>query len=233
MRSWRHPRRGRHRASPTPRRAPARRVRTTRGQTQNTDPAACRHRLARVFPNGPAVVRLLVEAGADPNARQPGDETPLHWAASSDDADVAAALIDCGADINAPDGSIGTPLANAVGYGCWRSRGSSSPEAPGWMSHGRQPPSACSTASSRLLGDHPAPEQLSQAFWHACSGGQRRAAEYLLASGADLNWTPDYARCTPLDAAAGQEPTATTSSAGSAITAPVRPTRTPERRLVA
>jgi hypothetical protein len=71
------------------------------------------------FPNGPDVVRLLVDAGADPDARQPGDETPLHWAASSDDAHVAAALIDAGADINAPDGSIGTPLANAVGYGCW------------------------------------------------------------------------------------------------------------------
>ncbi|MGZ6697445.1 MAG: ankyrin repeat domain-containing protein, partial [Solirubrobacteraceae bacterium] len=39
------------------------------------------------FPNGPAVVRLLIEAGADPSA--PGadgpSETPLHWAASSDD----------------------------------------------------------------------------------------------------------------------------------------------------
>jgi uncharacterized protein len=33
------------------------------------------------------------------------------------------------------------------------------------------------------------------------AGGQRRAAEYLLAQGADLNWTPDYADGTPLDAA--------------------------------
>ena len=37
------------------------------------------------FPNGPEMVRLLVEAGANPNARQAGEETPLHWAASSDD----------------------------------------------------------------------------------------------------------------------------------------------------
>src|SRR5919204_2612358 len=71
------------------------------------------------FPHGPETVRVLVEAGADPNARQPGEETALHWAASSDDWHVAAALIDAGADINAPDGSIGTPLENAVGYGCW------------------------------------------------------------------------------------------------------------------
>src|ERR1700682_4282682 len=33
------------------------------------------------FPNGPQVVRILIEAGADPNGRSPGDETPLHWAA--------------------------------------------------------------------------------------------------------------------------------------------------------
>jgi ankyrin repeat protein len=71
------------------------------------------------FPNGPEIVRLLIVAGAEPDAGVRGDETPLHWAASSDDWHVAAALIDAGADINAPDGSIGAPLANAVGYGCW------------------------------------------------------------------------------------------------------------------
>src|SRR5438309_5279393 len=54
------------------------------------------------FPNGPDIVKLLIEAGADPNALTtggdsetpgPGSETPLHYAASSDDVDVAAALI--------------------------------------------------------------------------------------------------------------------------------------------
>ena len=44
---------------------------------------------------------------------------------------------------------------------------------------------------------------MSQAFWHACTGGQRRAAEFLLSRGADLNWEPDYAYGTPLDAAIG------------------------------
>src|SRR5437868_6862587 len=77
------------------------------------------------FPNGPQIVRLLIDDGADPNTLTtsrgaettgPGDETPLHYAASSDDADVAEALIDGGADIEVPDGSIGTPLDNAVGY---------------------------------------------------------------------------------------------------------------------
>jgi uncharacterized protein len=45
---------------------------------------------------------------------------------------------------------------------------------------------------------------VSQAFWHACSGGQRRAAERLLAAGADLNWEPEYAHGTALDAALGR-----------------------------
>ena len=73
------------------------------------------------FPNGPQIVRILLAAGGDPNARDPekGSETPLHWAASSDDVDVARALIDGGADIDVADGSIGTPLDNAIGYGCW------------------------------------------------------------------------------------------------------------------
>jgi uncharacterized protein len=63
------------------------------------------------FPNGPDVVKLLISAGADPSAPATGrngdnGETPLRWAASSDDVDVAAALIDAGADIEAPGGSI-------------------------------------------------------------------------------------------------------------------------------
>src|SRR5215210_390051 len=48
------------------------------------------------FRNGPGVVEELLAAGADPSAPLVGGinpETPLHWAASSDDVDVAAALI--------------------------------------------------------------------------------------------------------------------------------------------
>ena len=155
------------------------------------------------FPNGPQIVALLIEAGADPDARSPGDETALHWAASSDDVDVAAALIDGGADIEAPDGTIGTPLGNAVGYGCWH-------VARHLVDRGArvdQPWHAAALGMlgrlEELIGDQPSPEAVSQAFWHACAGGQRRAAEYLLARGADLNWTPDYAKGTPLDAAMG------------------------------
>jgi hypothetical protein len=47
----------------------------------------------------------------------------------------------------------------------------------------------------------PTPQQLTDAFWQACHGGQRRMAEHLLALGADLNGTPSWADDTPLDAA--------------------------------
>ena len=153
------------------------------------------------FPNGPQIVGLLVESGADADARQQGEETPLHWAASSDDWHVAAALVDAGADVNAPDGSIGTPLENAVGYGCWDvarllvARGADVGQP--WVAAAL----GLLEQLAHLLGDSPTSEQASQAFWHACSGGQRRSAEYLLGRGADVNWIPDYAQRTPLDAA--------------------------------
>src|SRR6202035_3555149 len=159
---------------------------------------------------GPEIVRLLIDAGADPNALTagqdspgPGDETPLHYAASSDDVDVAEALIDGGADIEIPDGSIGTPLDTAVGYACWH-------VARLLVSRGARVDKAWHAAAlgmlARLdviLGSDPPAEQVSQAVWHACAAGQRRAAEYLLSRGADLNWEPDYARGTPLDSADG------------------------------
>ena len=164
------------------------------------------------FPNGPQIVGLLIDAGADPNALTtrrgsepgPGSETPLHYAASNDDVDVAEALIDGGADIEVPGGSIGTPLDNAVGYACWHvarllvARGARVDKA--WHA------AALGTLGrlEEILGSDPPAEDVSQAFWHACAGGQRRAAEYLLSRGADLGWEPDYAHGTPLDAASGR-----------------------------
>jgi hypothetical protein len=55
----------------------------------------------------------------------------------------------------------------------------------------------------KLLVPEVDPELISQGFWHACVAGQRRAAERLLIAVADLNWEPDYAEGTALDAATG------------------------------
>lgn len=160
------------------------------------------------FPNGPVIVKMLIEEGADPNAPATGgtfSETPLHWAASSDDVDVAAALIDGGADIEVLGGSIagGTPLDNAVGYGSWNvarllvQRGARVDKL--WQA------AALGMISSveELMASDPPPtsDDINEAFWQACHGGQRRVAEYLLSRGADINGTPDYTSSTPLDAA--------------------------------
>ena len=46
-------------------------------------------------------MRLLLEHGADPNAREAGDNTyPLHWAAAHGDLDTVRALLDAGGDVH-------------------------------------------------------------------------------------------------------------------------------------
>src|SRR5262245_37823742 len=46
-------------------------------------------------------VRLLLERGADPNAREEGDHTyPLHWAAANEHIEVVRALLDAGGDVH-------------------------------------------------------------------------------------------------------------------------------------
>jgi uncharacterized protein len=148
------------------------------------------------FPNGPQAVRMLAAAGADPNDREPGegDEAPLHWAASSDDEEVAEALIDAGADITMPGGSIGTPLANAIGYGCWAvarllvARGAPAEhlwEAAALGDRAR--------VAELLNGDPPpSQEEIDHAFYQGCRGGHVRIVQALVARGANIEYQPDY-----------------------------------------
>jgi uncharacterized protein len=68
------------------------------------------------FPNVAATVGVLVEAGADVNGRfsGPHTETPLHWAASSDDVEALDALLDAGAGIEAPACRMDPPATIAA-----------------------------------------------------------------------------------------------------------------------
>lgn len=159
------------------------------------------------FPNGAATVAALVEAGADVNARfrGPHEETPLHWAASSDDVEVLDALLDAGADIEAPGAVIGggTPLADARAFKQWR-------VALRLIERGAR--ATLADVATLGLADRveeyfaaatpPTGDEVTRAFWGACHGGRQQVAEYLLDRGAELNWIPPWEDLTPLDAAA-------------------------------
>jgi len=163
------------------------------------------------FPNGAAVVGLLAAAGADVNApfTGPHAETPLHWAASSNDVAVLEALVDAGANIEAPGAVLGggPPLADATGFRQWAA-------AHRLVARGAQ--TTLRDAAALGLQDRleqffadtsPAPTraEINHAFWWACHGGQQTTAAYLLARGADVDWLPDWEDVTPLDAAESAE----------------------------
>jgi ankyrin repeat protein len=144
------------------------------------------------YPNGAATVAALIAAGADVNARftGPHTETPLHWAASSDVVEVLDALLDAGADIDAPGAVIGggKPLDDATAFAQWRAaRRLVERDAQTSMWH-----AATLGLMDRLRAYVPAaaapePTEVNAAFWGACHGGQQQAAAYLLDHGAEIN----------------------------------------------
>jgi ankyrin repeat protein len=159
------------------------------------------------FPNTVETVRALIAAGADVDARfsgGPHTETPLHWAASSDDVEVLDVLIDSGADVEAEGAVIGggTPLADAVAFGQWNA-------ARRLVERGARPGLWQAAAlglmpelERHFAGDPPpSADEVTNAFWCACHGGQRDTAAYLLARGAERDWV-GHDGLTPLDAAA-------------------------------
>ncbi len=160
------------------------------------------------FPNGPQTVALLIRAGADPgaavlSAHLPHHETPLHGAASSNDVAVLDALLDGGADIEAPGAVFtnGTAMSDAVIFANWAA-------ARRLLERGAN--TTLSQASALGLLDRvqaffhrdapPGEHEIAGSFWHACRAGQKGTAAYLLQQGARLNWL-GWDHKTPLDCA--------------------------------
>ena len=155
-------------------------------------------------PEAGAKIAALVAAGADVNARftGPHTETPLHWAASSDDLEALEALLDAGADIEA-DGAViagGTPMADAVAFGQWAAarrlleRGARTNL---WQAAAL---GLVDRVRDELAQNPPAQRDLDNALWCAAHGGRRDSAELLLGHGADPAWV-GHDRLTAAEAA--------------------------------
>ena len=129
----------------------------------------------------------------------------MHWTGSSDDAAVAEVLIDAGANIDMPDGSIGTPIANAVGYGCWNvahllaARGASVDSL--WVAAAL----GLLDRLDELLADQSVAttENISQGFWHAVLAVNAALPSDCLARALTSAGCPTTRKGTALDAARG------------------------------
>jgi uncharacterized protein len=137
-----------------------------------------------------ATIARLVGAGADVGARFVGEhtETPLHWAASNDDVEAVTALLDAGADIDAPGAVVagGTPLNDATAFAQWDAarllvaRGAV-------VSPWDAAALGMTARVAGLLGSGTV-ESLDGLLWAACHGGHLETASLLVDAGADAGW---------------------------------------------
>ena len=159
------------------------------------------------FPEVAATIALLVDAGADVNARfrGPHEETPLHWAASSDDVEAITALLDAGAHIDADGGVIAgsTPLADATAFAQWNAarlliaRGARA-QVFDLAALGR----TADVLAQLDRADSADADVLGRCLWSACHGAQLSTARALADRRADIDWLPSWEQATPLDIAA-------------------------------
>src|SRR6266545_4466146 len=190
------------------------------GAIHKGDVESLKHLLA----DNPGLARARL---GDPNECKGMSRSLLHVATDwpghfPNGAATVAALIAAGADIEAPGAVIGggTPLADAVAFGQWKAarrlveRGARTAlwQAAALGLIDRVEKHFAGDGQSALAPwlprpprpDVPPPNEITHAFWCACHGSQREAAEFLLARGADLNWI-GYDGLTPIDAARRSE----------------------------
>lgn len=162
------------------------------------------------FPNVADTIRVLVSEGADPNVgiNGPNSETPLHWAASSDDVAAIDSLLDAGADTYARGAVIagGDPLEDAIGFQKWNAarrlveRGAKT-------ALGDEAALGMIDRMEQRFGSRtpPGTSSIDYSFWNACCAGQLGSAQYLHEKGAKINWVPTWCNDSPLDGAIKSE----------------------------
>ncbi|OHV38007.1 hypothetical protein CC117_16240 [Parafrankia colletiae] len=133
------------------------------------------------FPNVAATITALVAAGADPNTGVLGEhpETPLHWAASSDDVAAIDALLDNGADINAPGAVIagGTPMADATAFGQWHAARRLLERGADTNLFAAAALGLVAEVQQHLNTSQPTAEDITSSFWGACHGGHKVSSD--------------------------------------------------------
>ena len=143
------------------------------------------------FPRVAETIATLVRAGANVDAPfiGPHAETPLHWAASSNDIEALDALLAHGATIDR-DGAViggGTALDDAVAFGqekAARRLCGAGARVSLWNAAAL---GMVERVEHVLATGAPTPAEITHAFWWACHGGQAATAELLARHGADVD----------------------------------------------
>ena len=87
------------------------------GDEESVDPAGMAEMMGSNADSISEIIAMLLESGADPNAPDERDRTPLHLAARrTSDPDIVTALVGAEADPNATDENGQTPLHVAVRF---------------------------------------------------------------------------------------------------------------------
>jgi uncharacterized protein len=154
--------------------------------------------------NPRGVVDALMAARCDLDAHTEvmgRHETALHCAASNDDVDLIAALLDAGADIEHPGSSVdgGPAISSALAGGQWEAlrvlweRG-----AKAGLSHCAALGELDLVIEEMEADPGPDDDELGAALWNACRAGQLQTAQYLVEQGANHDWKAPGSGETPL-----------------------------------
>ncbi len=136
--------------------------------------------------------RLLIDKGADVDARGFDDWTPLHWAAKTGSKPICEMLLEHGANLNALNGVLRTPLQTATGLAVSFLRNWKPPLPKGALAFFQAAEEGKVAEARLLLTDDPGLLNLKDregdtALLHAARTGHEEMAAFLVEQGADVS----------------------------------------------